>query len=159
MQRKNMNAIKDIADPDTHSVDAGPEPEAPIQTVTSTASLGLSRWVQYVFVIVAAVMLWFLDKVGTLVWQNFAEPPTLAISALAAVISISGTIAVYRNDRAQHLVTDVVLELSKVTWPTRRETYASTIVVIVTSLIAAAVVGAFDFVWSYFTDLLYKHKV
>jgi preprotein translocase subunit SecE len=56
-------------------------------------------------------------------------------------------------------VTDVVLELSKVTWPTRKETYASTIVVIVTSLIAAAVVGAFDFVWSYFTDLLYKHKV
>jgi preprotein translocase subunit SecE len=159
MQRKNMNAIKDMTEPDTQSVDAGPEPEAPIQTVTSTASLGLSRWVQYVFVIVAAVMLWFLDKVGTLVWQNFAEPPTVAITAMAAVISISGTVAVYRNERAQHLVTDVVLELSKVTWPTRKETYASTIVVIVTSLIAAAVVGAFDFVWSYFTDLLYKHKV
>jgi preprotein translocase subunit SecE len=163
MPRKNMNAIKDIADPDTHSVDSGRDPdgapEAPIQTVTSTASLGLSRWVQYVFVIVAAVMLWFLDKVGTLVWQNFAEPPTVAITAMAAVISISGTVAVYRNERAQHLVTDVVLELSKVTWPTRKETYASTIVVIVTSLIAAAVVGAFDFVWSYFTDLLYKHKV
>jgi preprotein translocase subunit SecE len=154
-----MNAIKEITDPDTQSVEVAPEPDAPIQTVTSTASLGLSRWVQYVFVVVAAIMLWFLDKAGTLVWQNFAEPPTLAISALAAVISISGTIAVYRNERAHDLVTDVVLELSKVSWPTRKETYASTIVVIVTSLIAAAIVGAFDFVWSYFTDLLYKHKV
>jgi preprotein translocase subunit SecE len=159
MQRKNMNAIKDMTDADTHSVDAGPEPEAPIQTVSSTASLGLTRWVQYVFVVVALLLLWFLDKVGTLVWQNFAEPPTVAITALAAVISVSGTVAVYRNERAHDLVTDVVVELSKVTWPTRKETYSFTVVVIITSLIAAAVVGAFDFVWSYFTDLLYKHKV
>ena len=34
-----------------------------------------------------------------------------------------------------------------------------TIVVIVTSLIAAAIVGSFDFVWSAITDLLYKYKV
>jgi preprotein translocase subunit SecE len=155
-----MNAIKEITDPDTQSGDVVDQQDAPIQTVvTSAASLGLSRWVQYVFVVAAAIMLWFLDKAGTLVWQNFAEPPTVLITALAAVISISGTVAVYRNQRAHHLVTDVVLELSKVSWPTRKETYASTIVVIVTSLIAAAVVGAFDFVWSYFTDLLYKHKV
>jgi preprotein translocase subunit SecE len=97
--------------------------------------------------------------VGTLVWQNFAEPPTVTITAIAAVVSIAGTVGIYRNERAHDLVTDVVIELSKVTWPTRKELYASTIVVIITSLIAAAIVGAFDFVWSYFTDLLYKHKV
>jgi preprotein translocase subunit SecE len=154
-----MTAIKEISESEAPSADPALEQDAPIQTVAPTASLGLSRWVQYVFVVVAAVLLWFLDKVGTLVWQNFAEPPTVTITALAAVISISGTVALYRTERAHDLVTDVVIELSKVTWPTRRETYASTIVVIVTSLIAAAIVGAFDFVWSYFTDLLYKHKV
>jgi preprotein translocase subunit SecE len=159
MQRKTMNAIKEITEPEAPISDAGREPDAAIQTVSSTASLGLTRWVQYVFVVGAAILLWFLDKTGTLVWQNFAEPPTLAISALAAVISVSTTIAVYRNEHAHDLVTDVVLELSKVTWPTRKETYSWTVVVIVTSLIAAAIVGAFDFVWSYFTDLLYKHKV
>jgi len=127
--------------------------------VTSRAMLGLDRWVQYVFVVVAAFLLWFLDKVATLVWQNFAEPPTIVITALAAVISVGATVALYRNERTLTLVTDVVAELSKVTWPSRKETYASTIVVIVTSLIAAGVVGAFDFVWSFFTDLLYKHKV
>jgi preprotein translocase subunit SecE len=127
--------------------------------VGSRALLGLDRWVQYVFVVVAAFLLWFLDKVATLIWQNFAEPPTVAITATAAVISVAATIALYRNERTQTLVTDVVAELSKVTWPSRKETYASTLVVIVTSLIAAGVVGAFDFVWSFFTDLLYKHKV
>jgi preprotein translocase subunit SecE len=78
---------------------------------------------------------------------------------MAAVVSVAATIALYRNERSQTLVIDVVAELSKVTWPSRKETYASTVVVIVTSLIAAGVVGAFDFVWSFFTDLLYKHKV
>jgi preprotein translocase subunit SecE len=127
--------------------------------LTTRASLGLDRWVQYVFVVVAAFFLWFLDKVATLVWQNFAEPPSVAITAVAAVISIGGTVALYRKERAHTLVADVVTELAKVTWPSRKETYASTIVVIVTSLIAAGVVGAFDFVWSFLTDLLYKHKV
>ncbi|MEY4576695.1 MAG: hypothetical protein RL701_1398 [Pseudomonadota bacterium] len=127
--------------------------------VGSRATLGLDRWTQYVFVLVAAFSLWFLDKVATLIWQNFAEPPSIAITAVAAIASISGTVALYRNERAHTLVSDVVSELSKVTWPTRKETYASTIVVIVTSLIAAGVVGGLDYVFSLITDYLYKHKV
>jgi preprotein translocase subunit SecE len=127
--------------------------------VTSTASLGLSRWIQYVFVVIAALLLWFLDKAATVVWQNFAEPPAVVITALSAVGSLAITVFLYRNERTRDLVTDVVTELSKVTWPSRKETYASTIVVVITSLIAAAIIGAFDFVWSYVTDFLYKHKV
>ena len=50
----------------------------------------------------------------------------------------------------------MVGELSKVTWPTRDETYYSTLVVIVTSVIAAVYTGAFDAVWSAFSDLVYN---
>jgi preprotein translocase SecE subunit len=130
-----------------------------IETLPVRATLGLARWVQYVFVVAGLFFLWFLDKVATLVWSNFAEPPATTITAISAVIGLGGAVALYKNERVHSLVTDVVTELAKVTWPTRQETYVSTIVVIVTSLIAAAVVGAFDFVWSFFTDLLYKHKV
>lgn len=130
-----------------------------IETLPARATLGLTRWVQYVFVVSGLFFLWFLDKLVTLVWSNFAEPPATVITAIAAVIGLGGAIALYRNERIHTLVTEVVTELAKVTWPTREETYVSTIVVIVTSLIAAAVVGAFDFVWSFVTDLLYKHKV
>jgi preprotein translocase SecE subunit len=130
-----------------------------IETLPARATLGLARWVQYVFVLAGLFFLWFLDKLVTLVWSNFAEPPATAITGLAAIVGLGGAIALYRNERIHTLVTDVVVELAKVTWPTRQETYVSTVVVIVTSLIAAAVVGAFDFVWSFFTDLLYKHKV
>lgn len=137
----------------------GPRGGGAIETLPARATLGLTRWVQYVFVVAGLFFLWFLDKLVTLLWSNFAEPPTTAITAIAAVVGLGGAIALYRNERVHTLVTDVVTELAKVTWPTRNETYASTVVVIVTSLIAAAIVGAFDFVWSFFTDLLYKHKV
>jgi preprotein translocase subunit SecE len=130
-----------------------------IETLPARATLGLTRWVQYVFVVSGLFFLWFLDKLVTLVWSNFAEPPATVITAISAAIGLGGAIALYRNERVHTLVTEVVTELAKVTWPTREETYVSTIVVIVTSLIAAAVVGAFDFVWSFVTDLLYKHKV
>ena len=138
----------------------GPKrPQGAIETLPARATLGLARWVQYVFVVAGLFFLWFLDKLATLVWSNFAEPPATTITAISAVIGLGGAVALYRNERVHSLVTDVVTELAKVTWPTRQETYVSTIVVIVTSLIAAAIVGAFDFVWSFFTDLLYKHKV
>jgi preprotein translocase subunit SecE len=158
-----MNAKEITADPQAPG-GPGSERDLPrspsaIEGVHTRGNLGLTRWVQYVFVLTAAFFLWFLDKVATLVWQNFAEPPAVVITAFSAVIAVGVTVALYRQERAHTLVIDVVTELAKVTWPTRRETYASTIVVIVTSLIAAGIVGAFDFVWSFFTDLLYKHKV
>ena len=158
-----MNAKEITADPQAPG-GPGSERDLPssstaIEGEHSRGSLGLTRWVQYVFVVTAAFFLWFLDKVATLVWQNFAEPPAVVLTALSAVIAIGATIALYRNERAHSLVIDVVTELAKVTWPSRRETYASTIVVIVTSLIAAAIIGAFDYVWSLVTDLLYQHKV
>jgi len=158
-----MNAKEMTADPEAPGgpgSEREPPPDASGAIETHTrGSLGLTRWVQYVFVVTAAFFLWFLDKVATLVWQNFAEPPAVVITALSAVIAIGATVSLYRNERAHTLVVDVVAELAKVTWPSRKETYASTIVVIVTSLIAAAIVGAFDYVWSFLTDLLYQHKV
>jgi preprotein translocase subunit SecE len=158
-----MNA-KDITADSSAPAGAGGDGGSPrgggaIETLPVRATLGLARWVQYVFVVAGLFFLWFLDKLVTLLWSNFAEPPATAITAMAAVIGLGGAITLFRNERVHTLVTDVVMELAKVTWPTRNETYVSTVVVIVTSLIAAAVVGAFDFVWSFFTDLLYKHKV
>jgi preprotein translocase subunit SecE len=125
----------------------------------STRGLGLNRWVQYVFVVLAAFVLWLANKLVILVWQNWAEPNEVVATVLSAAIAVSLALYGYRNEKSHRLVVDVVSELSKVTWPSRKETYASTIVVVVTSIIAAAIIGSFDFVWSAITDLLYKYKV
>ena len=52
-------------------------------------------------------------------------------------------------------VVEVCVELSKVTWPTRKETWSQTIVVIVVSIIAAIILGVFDAFWAQITDLIY----
>jgi preprotein translocase subunit SecE len=42
-----------------------------------------------------------------------------------------------------------------VTWPSLRETRASTIAVVVASAIAAVILGVFDFAWGWLSGKLY----
>ena len=48
--------------------------------------------------------------------------------------------------KANEFLTNVKAELKKVTWPTRKDTYASTMVVIVLVLISAVFLGGVDIV-------------
>jgi preprotein translocase subunit SecE len=156
-----MNATKEIS-PETERVPeerSGETLSAPHVATVSTRGLGLSRWVQYVFVVIAAFVLWIADKLITLGWQYLDEPNDVIVTAISALVGFGVALGLYRKEKSHRLVVDVVSELSKVSWPSRKETYASTIIVIVTSIIAAAIVGSFDFVWSAITDLLYKYKV
>jgi len=47
--------------------------------------------------------------------------------------------------RATTFVTEVWSELKKVYWPTRKETYAATVVVVVITLIVAVFLGVADY--------------
>jgi preprotein translocase subunit SecE len=125
----------------------------------SPQGLGLARWVQYVFVVLAAFMFWFFDKVTMILWGLYAEPNSMVSSVGSALVAGFIALRLFKHDQSHRVATEIVAELAKVTWPSRRETYASSIVVIITSLIAAVIIGAFDFVWSAITDLLYKYKV
>lgn len=122
-------------------------------------ALGLTRWVQYVFVLSAAFLFWFLDKAITVIWLNFAEPNELIVSGSSFLVAAVVAYRLHQNVRVHRVAAEIVGELAKVSWPTGKETRVSTIIVIITSLIFAAVVGGFDFVWSAITDLLYKYKV
>jgi preprotein translocase subunit SecE len=126
------------------------------ERVGAAKTLGLARYVQMVFVAFWAILLFIFDKAITAVWDNFAEPMPLLSTAGAAVLSGVVTIALYKNEKISRVSNDVVGELAKVSWPSREETQVSTVVVIITSIIAAIIVGSFDAVWSAITDLIYK---
>ena len=72
------------------------------------------------------------------------------VGGLAAVIFA------WKNDRVRTLAQETVDELSKVTWPTREETYTATVVVIVTSIVSSVIIFFLDKFWSWFTDLIYR---
>ena len=119
-------------------------------------TLGLLRWVQLAYMVLAVLTLWILDKIIVAVWSRFAEPNTTLATVLAAVAGGAVAYLLYRHEAANRMSREVVAELAKVTWPSSRETRVSTVVVIVTSVIAAAILGVFDAVWSAITDLIYK---
>jgi preprotein translocase SecE subunit len=119
-------------------------------------TLGLARWVQMTFMAVGLLLLWVLDKVITIGWDRFAEPKPTVVTLVAAVVATIVTLILYRNEKISRVSHEIVGELAKVSWPSRKETQVSTVVVIITSIIAAAIVGAFDAAWSAITDLIYK---
>ena len=119
-------------------------------------TLGLTRWVGVAYMVFALFVLWLLDKVITIVWSIFAEPnPTLVTVASLAIAGVSALV-LFKNEKVNAVVYEVVGELSRVTWPSRDETTTSTIVVIIASIIASLIVGGFDAAWSAITDLIYK---
>ena len=117
--------------------------------------LGLERWVLFGYILAGAVGFWLFDKVITLVWDEFAEPPQIAVTALAALAGIATAVVLWRHRTSREFADEAAAELSKVTWPSREETWSNTIVVIVTSAIAAVILFVFDAAWSWVTDLIY----
>ena len=133
-------------------------------TSAKPKTLGLQRWVLFAFLAAGVFMLWFLDRLTTTVWTllsdsfaSFPEPDDYGtlITASSALVAAVTSLSLYRHQGINRTTTDVVSELSKVTWPARKEISYSTVVVVITSLIAAFILGTFDTVWSTITDLIY----
>ncbi len=128
-----------------------------------TGTLGVERWVQFSFMGCAVFAAWFMIKSGNGLWTILAdnvdavpEPNATIIAAVSGLIAAVGAIIAYRSDKLHGFVTEVCVELSKVTWPSRQETWSQTIVVLVVSVIAAVILGVFDMAWSRITDLIYN---
>lgn len=118
-------------------------------------TLGLERWVQFAFVVTALITFFLTDKLITFVWSFFAEPRSAIVTGAAAIVGLLTGFGLYRHPRVKTMADEVAGELSKVSWPSRQETWRNTLVTIITSIIAAVYLGLFDTLWSTFTDLIY----
>ena len=128
-----------------------------------TGTLGVERWVQFAYAACAITLAWFLIKSSTAVWTILAdnvdavpEPNGTMIAAGAGLVSFIAAVIAYRSKKVHTFVVEVCVELSKVSWPTRKETWSQTIVVLIVSVIAAIILGVYDAVWSHITDLIYN---
>jgi len=110
--------------------------------------MGSNKIVHLMFAVGALLGAFLLSKAGDWVWSYFAKPNDLVINGVALLVAATAAVVAYKNERVFAAATEVTRELEKVTWPTRKETSAATIVVIVTVAIAALVLTAFDYVWS-----------
>lgn len=80
-------------------------------------------------------------------WMTIPEMIAAGVSALVFVI-------VSRNRIVVEFFVEAVNELSKVTYPTKKESGQSAVVVIVLVAIATIVLALFDSIWSYVTQII-----
>jgi preprotein translocase subunit SecE len=76
-------------------------------------------------------------------------------TVLGFVLAVVAAVVVWRVPKTQQVSMEIALELRRVTWPSMRETRASTIAVIIASFVAAAILGVFDLVWSFISARVY----
>ena len=79
-------------------------------------------------------------------YGNFVD---VIVRLAPIVLSIGLFIGFYRSEKATLYMTEVAAELKKVTWPSSKEVYAATLVVIIAVLVASVLLGVFDSLWSF----------
>lgn len=83
--------------------------------------------------------------------------PQLTVTKLIGIVlGAAATIALYKNPKSVAYTNEVVAELRKVTWPTKKETQSATSVVIVTTLVMSVILFFMDNIWGALTSVFYK---
>ncbi len=121
--------------------------------------ISMNRYQKYVdlALALAALAVWYLLRQMLFqVWELFRLPqweglPIQTPGFIALAAAAGAFITVRTNRKAMTFLNEVAMELSKVTWPNRKETVASTGVIIVMVGIASVIMFLFDTVWGTLT--------
>lgn len=97
---------------------------------------------------------WAVDKAAWLTRLSEDERHTWATVG-GGVIGLLSLLYVYRRPDIRLWVNEAAVELSKVTWPTKKEVTRNTAVVVVASLIATFYLALLDRFWGFVTNLVY----
>jgi preprotein translocase SecE subunit len=118
--------------------------------------MGPNKYIHLTFAIGVLVLSFLIYKTGDWIWGYFAKPNELVMQGVALCVGLIGGVVAYRNERVFGTAADVTKELEKVTWPTKKETYYATVVVIVTVLIATLILSFFDVIWAFLAGKVLK---
>jgi preprotein translocase subunit SecE len=125
--------------------------------------MGVARYVNLSFVVIGLALYLVLGEVIGALLKIFGSSTNMQIlganfrlsNLLAMIIAITFAIWLRRNEKVHTYAMEVGSELSKVTWPTWKDTKRATIVVIVTTLVIASILGLLDLAWGALTRLFY----
>ncbi|RMF13077.1 MAG: preprotein translocase subunit SecE [Gammaproteobacteria bacterium] len=73
---------------------------------------------------------------------------------ISAVVTAITLFIVLRSEKVNPFLVEVVAELREVTWPTWQEVVSHTRVVILTVIVIALILGAFDVLWAKMSKFL-----
>lgn len=116
----------------------------------------LKKWVNLSFLLTGILAGFLFREACTTLYDWVGWRPIDWVLSQADLSGIAAGAALFiglaRSTKATGFLSDVFVELSKVTWPKRKETLVSTGVVSILLGIAAICVMLFDAVWVWVTD-------
>lgn len=123
------------------------------------------KWTFVMFAAGGIILAFLLNKTGMWAWDFLSttdlagdyvgKPNSLIVALFAVLLAVGALVMAMKNERLYELAGEVTTELSKVNWPSREETVASTIVVVVTVIVSSVFLGIFDFIWHWAARLIY----
>ena len=124
---------------------------------------GYKRYVYAAYMAGAMLVAFLAAKLGHLGWYRlgqwkpeFGEPQDEILYPVAGLIGVLVALYYWRKPSSRQYANEVAEELSKVTWPSRKEVTNSTTVVVLTTLFATIFFALMDRFWSYITDKIYS---
>lgn len=110
------------------------------------------KWVNLGLLFGSAALFIFLSRLVGVIWDLGRLPvpsewPVEPVYLIGFAAAVAAGVLTRRNEVANVFLNEVVLELSRVTWPTRKETIASAGVVVVLIAICAVILFLIDSLW------------
>jgi preprotein translocase subunit SecE len=139
---------------------------------SAAAQLGSERYVLAGFFVAGMLGAYVVGRAIQTIWTNISNKdwfstavPRLAAVAdedkstisllIGAVISLVVVIRTYRKPEVRTWTDEVASELAKVKWPTRKEVWNSTVIVIAASAAATVYLALLDRLWAFITNIVY----
>jgi preprotein translocase subunit SecE len=126
--------------------------------------MNLQRFVNIAYVL-AGLAAWVIcgqlfGAIFDLFSRDFDQPiigtEFLRSDLLGLICGVAAGVALKMNRAVNTWALEVANELKKVTWPSWEETRLSTVVVIITSIVMAIILGVFDMIWALVSTAIYS---
>ena len=117
------------------------------------------RWINISYLVVSALLCLVFRHLAEVVWdlahlQVSADALLAPTDWIALGLAIVVFVTLMRNRRLNEFMSEVVLELSKVTWPPRKESVMSAGVIVVLVGIVSLLLVGFDTLWQKLIGLI-----
>jgi len=142
---------------------AGKADDAAREAAASPLQLGYLRFVYAAYMAGAMLVAFLVAKSGHVAWYRLGqwkpelgEPRDEVVYVLSGLIGVGVALYYWRKPESRQYANEVAEELSKVTWPSRKEVTGSTTVVLFYTLFATVFFALMDQFWKYVTDKIYS---
>jgi len=142
---------------------AGKADDAAREAAASPLQLGYTRFVYAAYMGGAMLVAFLVAKAGHLAWYRagqwkpeLGEPQDELVYLIAGLVGVGAALYYWRKPSSRQYANEVAEELSKVTWPSRKEVTNSTAVVLFYTLFATVFFALMDQFWKYVTDKIYS---